>query len=65
MGFEWNPRKAVANRDKHGVSFEEAITVFDDPSGLDGDDLAHSAREARRLRLTRSSNTGFWLLRTQ
>jgi len=29
--FEWDPAKAVANIEKHGVSFEEAVTVFQDP----------------------------------
>ena len=28
--FEWDPRKARDNRDKHGVSFDEATTVFAD-----------------------------------
>jgi uncharacterized DUF497 family protein len=32
--FEWNPAKAVANRRKHGVSFETAIRVFADPFAL-------------------------------
>jgi uncharacterized DUF497 family protein len=30
--FEWDPAKADANYRKHGVSFEEAVTVFGDPS---------------------------------
>jgi uncharacterized DUF497 family protein len=30
--FEWDARKAKANLRKHGVSFEEACTVFDDPN---------------------------------
>jgi uncharacterized DUF497 family protein len=29
--FEWDPRKARANLAKHGISFEEAATVFADP----------------------------------
>ena len=29
--FDWDPQKAASNRRKHGVSFEEAKTVFDDP----------------------------------
>jgi len=53
--FEWDPRKAAVNLEKHGVSFEEASSVFEDPEGLDGEDLAHSVTEARRLRLARSS----------
>ncbi|MDH3445680.1 MAG: BrnT family toxin [Deltaproteobacteria bacterium] len=54
MIFEWDPRKAVGNSKKHGVSFEEAATAFLDPEGLDGEDLAHSKGEARRLRLAKS-----------
>jgi uncharacterized protein len=53
--FEWDARKAAVNRAKHGVSFEEAGTVFGDPSGLDGPDLRHSARESRFLRLGRAA----------
>ena len=29
--FTWDPKKAEANRKKHGVDFREAATVFDDP----------------------------------
>jgi hypothetical protein len=39
---------------KHGVSFEEAATVFADPDALDGPDLKHSAQANRFLRLGRS-----------
>jgi uncharacterized DUF497 family protein len=53
--FEWDAKKAAANSNKHGVSFEEAGTAFDDPLGLDGEDLAHSGLEQRRLRLARSA----------
>jgi uncharacterized protein len=52
--FEWDPRKAVANAEKHGVTFEVAVTVFADPDALDGPDLAHSAIEARFLRVGRA-----------
>lgn len=52
--FEWDPRKAAANTEKHGVTFAVAATVFADPRALDGPDLAHSASETRRLRLGRS-----------
>ena len=53
--FEWDPRKATANADKHGVSFDEAVTVFIDADALDGRDLQHSTREARYRRLGRSA----------
>ncbi len=35
MKYEWDSNKAVANLSKHGVSFEEAKTVFDDPLYVD------------------------------
>ncbi len=53
--FEWDTGKAVSNLRKHGVSFDEAMTVFADPDALDGPDLTHSAHEVRFLRLGRSS----------
>ena len=49
--FEWDPLKAAGNLVKHGVSFEEATTVFQDVQGLDGPDIEHSVSEARRLQL--------------
>jgi uncharacterized DUF497 family protein len=49
--FDWDARKAVSNAAKHGVSFEEAMTVFLDPLGLDWDDEVHSQREPRNKRL--------------
>jgi uncharacterized DUF497 family protein len=52
--FEWDPRKAEANAAKHGVSFDEAVTVFLDPDALDGPDLQHSRGEPRSRRLGRS-----------
>ena len=52
--FECDSRKAAANLRKHGVSFDEAATVFADPEALDGPDLHHSQHEARSLRLGKS-----------
>jgi uncharacterized DUF497 family protein len=54
--FEWDPRKAAANADKHGVTFDVAVTVFLDPEALDGPDIAHSTSEARYLRLGRAAD---------
>ncbi len=45
--FTWDPRKAEANLGKHGVSFEEASTVFGDPLSLTIPDPDHSEAEAR------------------
>ncbi len=49
--FSWDAHKALGNTKKHGVSFEEAATVFSDPEGLDWDDFEHSRSEARSVRL--------------
>ena len=53
--FEWDPQKATINADKHGVRFDEAVTVFLDAEALDGPDLQHSTRESRFRRLGRSA----------
>ncbi|PSN07921.1 hypothetical protein C7271_03935 [filamentous cyanobacterium CCP5] len=49
MQFEWNESKAERNLAKHGVSFEEAKTVFDDPLYVDFYDPDHSEDEERYL----------------
>ncbi len=49
MVFEWDKNKAARNLSKHGVSFEEAETVFDDPLLIDFYDPDHSEDEARYL----------------
>ncbi len=47
QSFEWDPRKAVLNFKKHGVSFEEAAFVFSDPLGITIADKEHSDDEDR------------------
>ncbi len=47
--FEWDSRKAAANIRKHGVSFDEASTVFDDPLAVIFDDETHSTTEVRKV----------------
>ncbi|UBF24377.1 BrnT family toxin [Kovacikia minuta CCNUW1] len=49
MEFEWDESKADANLKKHGVSFEEAKTVFDNPMAVIFDDEAHSIDEQREI----------------
>ena len=34
MEFEWDPKKAEANRRKHGIEFLDAVIVFDDDRGI-------------------------------
>ena len=47
LSFEWDPNKDLINRRKHGVSFEEASTVFQDVNALVIDDPEHSEEEER------------------
>ena len=47
--FEWNKLKAESNLKKHGVSFEESISVFDDPFAVYYDDIYHSENEMRYI----------------
>jgi uncharacterized DUF497 family protein len=47
MRLEWDARKARANLRKHGVTFEEASSVFFDPLSVTGDDPDHSVGERR------------------
>jgi uncharacterized protein len=42
--FQWDPKKAAANLKKHGVSFEEAQTAFDDQLGAYYPDTLHERR---------------------
>ena len=42
--FEWDDVKARGNLAKHGVSFEEATTVFDDTRAIEAPDFYDSAR---------------------
>ena len=49
LRFEWDARKALTNRMKHGVSFDEAMTVFNDPLACIFDDADHSTTEAREI----------------
>lgn len=47
LRFEWDPEKARCNQRKHGVSFEEALTVFGDLLAADIPDQDHSKHEHR------------------
>ena len=47
LRFDWDPAKARENLRKHGISFEEAQTVFDDEQALLLDDPDHSAGKQR------------------
>jgi uncharacterized DUF497 family protein len=49
MKFEWDLRKAEINRRKHGVSFDEAASLFLDVLALSGPDPEHSVGESRYI----------------
>jgi len=52
----WNASKAAANLRKHGVSFDEAASVFFDPLSATGDDPDHSLDEKRFVTFGMSSS---------
>ena len=56
LEFEWDAAKAASNLSKHGVSFEEAVTVFDDPLSTTVIDPDHSLREERLVIFGQSSD---------
>ena len=47
MEFEWDPKKAEANKRKHGISFHQAATIFGDPLAITFTDHHHSLDEER------------------
>ncbi len=49
MEFEWDESKATANLKKHGVSFEEAKAVFDNPLAVIFNNETHSVDEQREI----------------
>lgn len=55
MNFYWDELKAEANLKKHGVSFDEAKSVFDDPLYVDFYDPEHSFEEHRYIIIGRSA----------
>ena len=55
LHFEWDRRKAAANEKRHGISFEEARSVFSDERAKLIDDPDHSEEEDRFVLLGLSS----------
>lgn len=56
MEFEWDLRKAERNRRKHGIDFNEAVTIFTDPRELTIYDPDHSVIEERFVSIGASSS---------
>lgn len=58
FNFEWDPKKARSNKQKHRISFEQAATVFRDPRAASIYDEGHSEPEDRWITLGLSENGG-------
>ena len=56
MRFVWNAEKARANRRRHAVTFDEAMTVFRDPLARIHDDPEHSEEERREIIIGHSTD---------
>ena len=62
MNFEWDPEKAERNIRKHGVSFDEAASVFGDPLSMTYDDPDHSWDEDRYITIGTSQSERLLIL---
>jgi uncharacterized protein len=62
VDFEWDGPKAVGNAKKHGVPFEEAVTVFGDVLGATVSDPDHSGDETRLITIGMSSKNRLLLV---
>ena len=58
LSITWNPAKARGNAAKHGITFEEAATVFADPLSLTVRDDAHSRPGEERFATIGMSHRG-------
>jgi uncharacterized DUF497 family protein len=56
MKFEWDTEKAESNLKKHGISFDEAVSAFDDLFNIDLFDPKHSEEENRFILVGKSEN---------
>lgn len=62
LEFTWDPNKATSNESKHGVSFEEASTVFRDPLARIFDNEIHSIEEPREIIIGHSTRNRLLLV---
>lgn len=62
MVFEWDTNKEATNLAKHGISFDEAKTIFDDPLYVDFYDPDHSDDEHRYIMIGMSSQNRLLLV---
>jgi len=57
LQFEWDDKKANTNKQKHGITFEEASTAFADVLSITIDDPLHSEDEDRLILIGRSKES--------
>ena len=62
LQFEWDARKAETNEARHGISFEEAITVFAVPLARIFEDAEHSENERREIIIGHSTRRNLMLV---
>lgn len=62
MLFEWDEEKNTKNKKKHGISFEEAQTVFEDEYAILFDDPDHSEEEDRFLIIGMTDRKGICIV---
>ena len=62
MRFDWDPKKAARNLSKHKISFEKAITAFDDPYALIAPDPKHSTADETREWLMGEADVGVFVV---
>ena len=60
--FEWDATKENTNKKKHGISFREASTVFEDETAIIFDDPEHSSDEERSIILGFSNNANLLIV---
>lgn len=60
--FDWDPEKSAVNAAKHGISFAQALSAFDDPNAVFIDDPEHSGNERREKLLGMADDTGVILV---
>ena len=62
MKFEWDESKKITKNEKHGISFEEAKTLFDNPLAVIFDDPQHSIDEIREIIIGHSNQNQLLLV---
>ncbi len=62
IDFDWDPAKAASNAAKHGVTFEEAMTVFRDPLARSILDPDHGDGEERWITLGEASTGNLFVV---